>query len=390
MYFKKFFFVVLFINFFTQIEQGFSSENLELEVRYITPPQLEDAYLGEKILCHRPLREGAPAMFVEDQGAQLVVHNYGHGGSGWTLGPGASQYVVDLLRQKMPEKNYTLTTPITVVGAGALGLFTSFELIQQGFKNIQVVAKAFEALTSHNAGGLLAPVSMNTSLEMQSLIDKIGIDAYKFFKMIAQGQHPVLKTGAKITPTYFESRQDSGLEPYVGQVMQPAKDVILDFKNGTRRQMVAYDDGIFINTSGLMQALKEFLTNKVTFVQQNVRMLQDIQTPIIMNCTGLGAKELVNDSKMTPVQGHLILLKNQNPEDIDYMALRYLDTGKTSIGKDIKRSFYIFPKSTYGAFPRDIGVIGGTFIQDAGPDTPHEEEFRYLLENAKRFYGLDV
>jgi hypothetical protein len=30
--------------------------------------------------------------------------------------------------------------------------------------------------------------------------------------------------------------------------MQPAKDVMLDFGNGTQRRMVSYDDGIFIGT----------------------------------------------------------------------------------------------------------------------------------------------
>jgi len=28
-----------------------------------------------------------------------------------------------------------------------------------------------------------------------------------------------------ITPAYFSTRENSGLEPYVGKVMQPAKDV---------------------------------------------------------------------------------------------------------------------------------------------------------------------
>jgi D-amino-acid oxidase len=38
-----------------------------LEVRQITPPKLESAHLGQKILCHRPMRHGSPHMIVEQK-----------------------------------------------------------------------------------------------------------------------------------------------------------------------------------------------------------------------------------------------------------------------------------------------------------------------------------
>ena len=47
--------------------------------------------------------------------------------------------------------------------------------------------------------------------------------------------------------------------------MQPAKDVVLDFGNGTQRPIVAYDDGIFIDTAVMMQDLTEVLQDRVRF-----------------------------------------------------------------------------------------------------------------------------
>src|SRR5688500_12427145 len=70
-----------------------------IEVRKITPPKLEGRHLGKKILCHRPMRRGSPKLGLEQQGDKLIVHNYGHGGSGWTLGPGSAKYVIDLLEK---------------------------------------------------------------------------------------------------------------------------------------------------------------------------------------------------------------------------------------------------------------------------------------------------
>jgi D-amino-acid oxidase len=359
------------------------------DIRKINPPKLDSAHLGQKILCFRPTREGSPNMSVESRGKQIIANNYGHGGSGWTLGPGAVRYVIDLLAAKMREKNMLKKDiPITIIGAGAIGLFSALELYERGYRNLTIVAKAFENLTSHRAGGLLAPVSMSNAPEVQPLIDKIGIEAYKFYKAIAEKKNPILKEGAVILPAYFQDREHSGLEPYVGKVMQPAKDVILDFKNGTRREVVAYDDGIFIDAPFMMKSLHKALEGKVFLIKKKIQDLQETKTPIIVNATGLGAKELVHDQNMVSVEGHLIMLEDQNPEDINYMILIYYPKGKTKSGMEIERAYYLFPKQTPGAPARDIGVVGGTFIPNAGPKNPNWEEFDLMIKRAKKFYGL--
>ena len=59
----------------------------QAEVRHITPPNLDAAHLGERVLCYRPMRHGSPNMSVQQVGAQTIVHNYGHGGSGGSREP---------------------------------------------------------------------------------------------------------------------------------------------------------------------------------------------------------------------------------------------------------------------------------------------------------------
>jgi hypothetical protein len=371
-----------------------SAENtIELssaEVRHITPPKLDDAHLGKEILCHRPMRHGAPNMSVEKVGSKVIAHNYGHGGSGWTLAPGSVAYVNDLLIASDSERSLDdKSTPITVVGGGVIGLFTAYDLYQKGFHNITIVADKFNNLTSHNAGGLLAPVSMDNDPKMQAIISQIGIDAYKFYESIAKKQHKDFSDGAVIVPTYFENRETSGLEPYVGKVMQPAKDVILDFGNGTTRNMVAYDDGIFIDTAKMMDALDGYLKGKkIKFVQQHVSSFDDINNKFIIDCSGFGSAALNHDSAMVSVQGHLIMLKDQNPQDLQHMILVYFGDGNTESGHKVKRSFYIFPKHLPNTGVNDVGVIGGTFIEGATHTDRNQEEFKILVQGAKKFYGL--
>ncbi|HQS84367.1 MAG: hypothetical protein B7Y25_05430 [Alphaproteobacteria bacterium 16-39-46] len=361
-----------------------------VDVRKITPPKLDSLHLGKKITCHRPMRHGAPNMSITKQNGQIIAHNYGHGGSGWTLGPGSAQYVNSLLLASYAS-DLKKETPITIIGAGALGLFTAYDLHQRGFKNITIVAEKFEGLTSHNAGGLLAPVSMDNHPEIQEMIDKIGIEAYKFYESIARKKHPHFKEGAVIVPTYFQNREESGLEPYVGKVMQPSKDVTLDFGNGTTRNMVAYDDGIFMDTAKMMKELQTYLKkNKVKFIQKKIESFSDLKGKFIINCSGLGSGKLNNDAEMISIQGHLIMLKDQDPKELEYMILVYFKEGTTKSGQKIKRSFYIFPKHLPNTSSNDVGVIGGTFIEGATKETPNEEEFETLLKGAKDFYGMDI
>lgn len=359
------------------------------QVRMITPPQLTEHYLGKKILCYRPMRKGSPAMYIQTVKDKIIAHNYGHGGSGWTLGPGVTAYVAELLQKEIQENHIQKEEPISIIGAGVIGLLSALEMLNRGYTDITIYAESFDNLASHNAGAILAPVSMENNDLMQDLINKLGIDAYKFYKNIADGKNPQFThSGVKILPTYFENRQDSLLEPYVGVVMEPAKDVILDFGNGTQRKMIAYDDGIFINIYLLMDDLNRLLKNRVKLVKRKIQDIKTLKQRIVLNCTGIGAKDLMKDNEMVPVQGHLIMLKDQKPDNINHMIVVFFDEGKTKSNFKIKRSFYMFPKRLPGYLEEDIGVIGGTYIEGADENTPHEEEFKIMLEAAKRFYGV--
>jgi D-amino-acid oxidase len=359
---------------------------MSIEIRKIIPPDLSSAHLGQKILCHRSMRLGSPKLNVEIIQNKIVANNYGHGGSGWTIGYGCAQYVNDLF---IKSDSLKFSTPITIVGAGVIGLFSAYDLYKKGYHNLTIIADQFKYLVSHNAGGLLAPVSMSNDPEIHNLINKLGIDAYRFYDAIARGAHEDFRAGASITASYFKSRESSGLEPYVNVVMQAAKDVMLDFGNSTTQKMVAYDDGIFIDTSLLMQELNKYLENKVIFIKQKISSFSEIKTNYIVNCSGMGAMRLNDDKKLISVQGHLIMLKNQRPQNIDHMIFSYLDEDSSNkYTQQTKRAFYISPKRLANSSQNDVGVIGGTFIKDANYKTPNTEEFERLVINSRKFYGL--
>jgi L-2-hydroxyglutarate oxidase LhgO len=74
-----------------------------------------------------------------------------------------------------------------------------------------------------------------------------------------------------------------------------------------------------------MQELTSYLEDKVIFKKQKISNFSEIKTNFIVNCSGMGAIKLNNEEKLVSVQGHLIMLKDQNPKSIDHMIFLYLD-----------------------------------------------------------------
>ena len=63
-------------------------------------------------VCLRPFRAQGPRIEAEQVGDTLVVHNYGHGGSGWSLSWGSGTLAVRKAMANNPKE-------IAVVGCGA-------------------------------------------------------------------------------------------------------------------------------------------------------------------------------------------------------------------------------------------------------------------------------
>ncbi len=84
-------------------------------------------------VCLRPFRAAGPRLDVERVGDKIVVHNYGHGGSGWSLSWGSSSIAVE-------KAMAAAERDVAVIGCGALGL-TSAILLQRAGAKVTIYAK---------------------------------------------------------------------------------------------------------------------------------------------------------------------------------------------------------------------------------------------------------
>ena len=71
--------------------------------------------LFDVTVCLRPFRAVGPRLDAEQVGDVLVVHNYGHGGSGWSLSWGSGTIAVQKAMANSPRD-------VAVIGCGALGI----------------------------------------------------------------------------------------------------------------------------------------------------------------------------------------------------------------------------------------------------------------------------
>ncbi|MHB8286360.1 MAG: FAD-dependent oxidoreductase, partial [Caulobacteraceae bacterium] len=99
----------------------------------LAPVRAHPDRLFDITVCLRPFRAAGPRLDVELIASTLVVHNYGHGGSGWSLSWGSSTLAVQKAMQTSPAE-------VAVVGCGALGL-TSARLAQQAGARVTIYAR---------------------------------------------------------------------------------------------------------------------------------------------------------------------------------------------------------------------------------------------------------
>src|SRR5580765_2819239 len=103
-------------------------------------------------VCTRPFRAEGPRLDVEKVGAKTVVHNYGHGGSGWSLSWGSGALATS-------HAMATGERDIAVVGCGALGMTTALQLQRAGAR-VTIYAKDLPPdVRSSLATGLYTPDS---------------------------------------------------------------------------------------------------------------------------------------------------------------------------------------------------------------------------------------
>ena len=285
-------------------------------------------------VCTRPFRPEGPRLDVERVGEQTVVHNYGHGGSGWSLSWGSGSLA-------SARAMATSQRRIGVIGCGAIGLTTALQLQRAGAQ-VTIYARDLPPFTrSSLATGLWTPDSRiclaeHATQEFRALWEGMSRESWRNFQALL---------GLKDAPVEFIQSYSVNDKPGgSSRVPDPADhrprfaELSVELLDDIIPNRIEYAPGahpfgahhvragtpLMFNLSAYTRLLiADFHANGGQIVVREFHSAGDLATlpqRTLVNATGYGAKALFGDQTLVPVRGQLARMIPQ--EDIHY-GLRY-------------------------------------------------------------------
>ena len=283
-------------------------------------------------VCLRPFRAAGPRLDVERVGDKTVIHNYGHGGSGWSLSWGSSGVAVDKAMQ-LGERD------VAVIGCGALGL-TSATLLQRAGAKVTIYAKERPPdVRSARASGTWSPdsrIALTNSVapDFPALWESMcrrSFHTYESFLGMAgnpvewSDRYTLFDTNPAEAPA--NSRREEGLSfANYGDRVRDLTPRPHDLPAGSHPFPTRYAQrtpSLMFNIAGYSrQLVNDFLVEggKIEHVEfHSPSELSQLPQKVVINATGYGARALWKDESIVPVRGQIAWLIPQ-PE-VNYGVL---------------------------------------------------------------------
>ncbi|WP_267226408.1 FAD-dependent oxidoreductase [Dyella silvae] len=264
-------------------------------------------------VCTRPFRAAGPRIEMQKLGAKTIVHNYGHGGSGWSLSWGAGTLALQMAQS-------TGVRELGVIGCGAIGLTTAL-LAQRAGLAVRIYAKALPPdVFSMRASGLWTPDSrICDAAHAPALADRwemmTRISYARYQSLLGLPGNPIeWIDGYSLSDAPFgKFHGDVPDEPEYGDFADRVRDLTprpVELPPGSHpfpEPYVRRYSTIMFNISSYANLLmSEFLAagGKIEVREfQHADELQKLPEHTLVNATGYGARALFNDDSVIPVRG---------------------------------------------------------------------------------------
>jgi D-amino-acid oxidase len=325
---------------------------------HISPDRIQRTLVGL-----RPYRDGGFVVRGERMGEKVVIHNYGHGGGGLSLSWGSSSLAVG------EAVATTEADEFAVIGAGVMGLTTALLLQERGRKATIYARDLPPRTTSNVAAGQWAPFSVfnagHVSPSFRAAFDRAARIAHRRFDRMAGPRYGIRWLENLVLTGSAEPRDRAGLDDLFGgeEILGPGEHPFDSPFVRRFRTMLIEPDTL------LGELQRDFLLRGGEIRVREFRdrsELAALSEPVILNCTGLGSRELFRDEELTPIKGELVVLEPQ--PGVDYL----LQGG----------GFYMFPR-------RDGVVLGGSFERGMESLEPTPGVVERILEgNRMMFEGM--
>ena len=280
-------------------------------------------------VCLRPFRTKGPNLDVEHIGDAMIVHNYGHGGSGWSLSWGSADMAVQKAMSTSPRQ-------VAVVGSGIIGLTSAITAQRAGAQVTIYTRELLPRTRSVRANGAWtpdsrialvseAPANFGDTWEQMARMswknlrpyigmkgNPIAFSDHYYLSDLPEGQvaplapdvpplPPPTWTGAP-TKTADFARYDERIRD-----LTPRSQVLPDGANPFPAKYVRRGTNLFFNFTEYGHILtSQFFAAGGKIVMRDFHSpseLAHLPEKVVINCPGFAARDWWKDKAMVPVRG---------------------------------------------------------------------------------------
>jgi len=294
----------------------------------LIPMRLSPDQLIDIKCCIRPLRAAGPNLGTEMVGDRLVVHNYGHGGSGWSLSWGSAEIAVGKALSVLPDR-------IAVIGCGIVGL-TSAIVAQRAGLGVTIYARdMFPRTRSMRASGSFTPGSRialagPAGADFPAQWEQMARFSWKMFRTFlglpgdpvafgesyAVSENPMERRVWAADPAITDSYETTGL-PHQNSEFAHLDSRIRDIvpqsvpltpeENPFGTPFATRSSQMYFNFPAYGQVmLEEFFARGGRYEMRNFHSpgeLDELPERVIIHSTGFAARDLWQDRTVIPVRG---------------------------------------------------------------------------------------
>lgn len=262
----------------------------------------------------RPFRAAGFVLRAESFVDKVLVHNYGHGGGGFSLSWGCATLAADLVADRSPAR-------AAVLGCGVIGLTTARILQERGWQVTIYAADLPPQTTSNIAGAQWTPTSVflrdRTTSEFMETFRNASRIANRRFQLMVGPTYGVrwidnymVKHDAQ-PGGELDSAQWAGIADLYADVerIDPASVPFVGFADIHRFTTMLMEPNTFlpaVQRDFLLQGGR--IVVRIFHAPSQVAALHE---GAIFNCTGLGSRALFGDPMLEPVRGQLTILEPQ-------------------------------------------------------------------------------
>ncbi|HUM47401.1 MAG TPA: FAD-dependent oxidoreductase [Chitinophagales bacterium] len=243
---------------------------------------------------------------------------------------------------------------ISIAGCGVIGLTTAIRLQEEGYE-VQIITRDLpQHTTSNKAAAFWFPYHVRDS---ERILDWSMYSYHKFESLAAKdncGVHmiPVIKLGNEVNE--IEQRIKDTLPAERFRPLH-TEELRGGFDSGWCIQVPLIETPVY-----LPYLLNTFIEAGGKIIQRSIQSLDELlqEETLLINCTGLGSRELAQDDQVIPIRGQIALLKTENRHRI--------------VLEDLA--------PTYIVYRSDGCICGGTYEVNCADVQPEEKTLQQILE----------